>query len=392
MNIGIDATCWWNNRGFGRFTRELLRALFQLESQHTFYLFVDQPPDDGMNFENVQVVYVPSSRPTTEAAVADSSRALPDIYRLYKAVSGCSIDIMFFPAVYSWYPVPLRIPTMVTFHDAIAEHYPKLIFASWSSRLFWMFKVKLALWSSERLLTVSNAAKAEIVEYMKVEPSRIDVTSEAPDPIFTRVFSEEVKQAARQRFRLPTDAQLLLYVGGLAPHKNLSGMLEGFSEALARMPQRDVHLVLVGDLKGGGFYSEYENLLAKVQADSRLRARVHFTGFVPDQDLVALYSTALALTLPSFSEGFGLPAVEAMACGTPVLASNQGSLPEVVGNAGLYFDPSDVEAIAGVIVEIVQNAGVRARLSDVALARAGEFTWRHAAELTLAHLERMRRA
>lgn len=136
MEIGIDATCWWNNRGFGRFTRELLSALFQLDTPHHFILFVDQPLQELSAFSNVSVVQVPSSRPTTEAAVADSRRSIVDMIRMYRAVANTTLDIMFFPAVYSWYPVPRRLPTMVTVHDAIAEHYPKLIFPRWRNRFF----------------------------------------------------------------------------------------------------------------------------------------------------------------------------------------------------------------------------------------------------------------
>jgi glycosyltransferase involved in cell wall biosynthesis len=116
---------------------------------------------------------------------------------------------------------------------------------------------------------------------------------------------------------------------------------------------------------------------------------VHFSGYVSDADLVALYSSALALAMPSYSEGFGLPAIEAMACSSPVLASDRGSLPEVVGDAGIYFDPFDAESISKAIIEMVENDALRGQLSSNAKARAQSFTWERAAQLTLTHLEAM---
>lgn len=392
MNIGIDATCWWNNRGFGRFTRELLSAMFQQGAGHTYVLFVDQPLHDVSHFANVSVVEVEPSRPTTQAAVADSSRSVFDMYKLHRAVARTPVDIMFFPAVYSWYPVPGKVPTMVTLHDAIAEHYPKLIFHSWKSRLFWTIKVKLAVWRSERILTVSHAAKDEIVEYIGVNPTRIDIASEAPSPHFKRTTDGDRILAARQRANLPADTAVIVYVGGLAPHKNLLGFLEGFEQAVQHGGVANTHLALVGDFKGAGFLSNYDALLERVRASAALRDRVCFTGFVSDEDLIALYSSALAVAMPSFSEGFGLPAIEAMACGAPMLSSNRGSLPEVVGDAGVYFDPFDTRAIADAIVTMVEDDELRARLSASAVTRACGFTWEHAAQLTLAHLERLHRS
>jgi glycosyltransferase involved in cell wall biosynthesis len=391
VNIGIDATCWWNNRGFGRFTREVLTAMFQLDSNHIFYLIVDQPLNDLAQFENVKVVQVQSSRPTTEAAVVDGSRSPIEMFKLYRAVACCPLDIMFFPAVYSWFPVPLRFPAMVTVHDAIAEHYPKLIFPRWKGRLFWAIKMKSAVWASQRILTVSRAAKAEIVEYIGADPEIIDVTTEAPSPEFRRVNDEARKQAVRQRYKLPLDAPIIIFVGGLAPHKNLHGLLDGFEKSLGNSRVKDVSLVLVGDFKGDGFYSNYDSLYNRVQSNPDLRERVHFTGYVSEEDLVSLYSTALAVAMPSYSEGFGLPAIEAMACSAPVLASDRGSLPEVVGNAGIYFDPFDVADISRAINEMVENDTLRDQLSLNAVATASGFTWQNAAQLTLAHLEAMSR-
>ena len=142
MKIGIDATCWQNQRGFGRFTRELLRALFSIETNHSFHLFIDQPLEEFTEWPHVSFVQVCPDRPVTESAVDGDSRSISDMVEFYKAVSNCHLDLMFFPAVYSWYPVPFRLPTIVTLHDAIPEHFPKMVFPNWKSRLFWNLKVK----------------------------------------------------------------------------------------------------------------------------------------------------------------------------------------------------------------------------------------------------------
>lgn len=388
MKIGIDATCWWNQRGFGRFTRELLKAMFEQATEHQFYLFIDQPPTPEMLHGNVQVIEVLQSRYLTAAATANDRRSIKDMLALRSAVAKSDIDLMFFPAVYSWFPTPFDIPTVVTFHDAIAEHYPELIFPDWKSRLFWTAKVILARMQAKRFLTVSNAAREEITRYIGISAKLIDVISEAPDAHFHPVDDPGLLMQARRSAHLPENGRLLIYVGGLAPHKNLLGLLRGFSLALNNEALGDVHLALVGDLKGAGFHSHYEELCAAVKNDDTLKGKVHFTGYVSDQDLVALYSDALAAVMPSFSEGFGLPAIEAMACNTPVLSSNCGSLPEVVGDAGLYFDPHDHGQIAQVIEAFAIDKDLQNNLRKKAMDRASKFTWDHAAKLALKYLER----
>jgi len=387
MRIGIDASCWWSRRGFGRFTRELLIAMFDESRGHEFYLFVDRPPEPEMQRPGVHVIQVAISQPVTEAAVAEGSRAVRDVWAFTRAVSAQSIDVMYFPAVYSWFPAPFKLPTVVTLHDAIAEHFPALIFPDFKSRMLWSLKMRLARWQADRIMTVSEAAKNEIIEYLHVRPEVIDVVSEAADPCFKPEPDMVKRAAARERAGLPGDARLIVYVGGLAPHKNIPGLLDGLIIAIDKGGIEDVHLALVGDLAGDGFHSHHEELKAIVQADKRLAGRVHFTGYVSDEDLVSLYSDALAVTMPSFSEGFGLPAIEAMACGVPVLASSAGSVPEVVADAGLYFDPYEVEQIAAAIHQIATDADVLTQLRQKASARAAEFTWSRAAQLALACIE-----
>ncbi|NNM20033.1 MAG: glycosyltransferase family 4 protein [Gammaproteobacteria bacterium] len=387
MRIGIDASCWWSRRGFGRFTRELVTAMFEEPRGHEFCLFVDRPPEPEMQRPGVNVIRVNTSRPVTEAAVAEGNRSIRDVWQFTRSVAAQPLDVMFFPAVYSWFPVPPRLKTVVTVHDAIAEHFPSLIFPDIKGRLLWSLKMRLARWQANRIMTVSNAAKGEIVEYLGIDPGAIDVVSEAADPRFKPVVDHGTRQAARQRAGLPADVRIIVYVGGLAPHKNIPGLLSGLAAATDQGGIEDVHLALVGDHDGDGFHSHYQELLNLVKEDARLAGRVHFTGYVADDDLVALYSDSLAVALPSFSEGFGLPAIEAMACGVPVLASSAGSIPEVVGDAGLYFDPTRVDEIAAAIHQLATQPATLEQLEANALQRAARFTWSRAAGLALNCLE-----
>jgi glycosyltransferase involved in cell wall biosynthesis len=386
--IGIDASCWWSRRGFGRFTRGLLTALFEQPGGHRYCLFVDRPPEPEMRHPRVDVVHVNTSRPVTEAAVAEGSRSPRDIWAFTRAASREPLDLMFYPAVYSWFPLRPGVPVVVTLHDAIAEHFPGMVFPDRKGRFLWAAKMRLARLQARRFLTVSNAAKREIVRHLGIRAERIDVVSEAPDARFRPVGDGPARVAARRRAMLPTTGRYIVYASGLAPHKNVAGLIDGFSRALAGGGTCDLHLVLAGDPQGGGFHSNYRQLLAQAEATPALRERVHFCGYVTDDELAALYSGALAAAVPSFSEGFGLPAVEAMACGTPVLASAAGSIPEVVGDAGLYFDPHDAMQIAQAIRRIATEPGLQADLGRRALARAARFTWDDAARLTIAHLER----
>ncbi len=201
--------------------------------------------------------------------------------------------------------------------------------------------------------------------------------TEGPDPIFGPRASDPTSAAVLERHGIAPGARYLLYVGGLSPHKNLLRLVA----AMARGVPEDVLLVLTGDFHDV-FHSHVPEIQAAIRAH-QLEKRVLLTGFVPDQDLVFLYNRAYALVFPSLVEGFGLPAVEAMACGTPVIASNAGSLPEVVGDAGVYFDPTDVGSISEAIGTLLSRPEERADLARRALDRAARFTWTASARALL---------
>jgi glycosyltransferase involved in cell wall biosynthesis len=177
---------------------------------------------------------------------------------------------------------------------------------------------------------------------------------------------------------MPAKTPIVLYVGGISPHKNLDGLLHAF----ARLEEGRAHLAIVGDHSGDGFLGCYPQLL-QLRARLGLESKVTFTGFVPDDDLAVLYNAATVLALPSFDEGFGLPAVEAMACGLAVAASRTGSLSEIVGPAGVFFDPRDHAMMAEALRRVLDDPRLRADLSAEGLRRASLFTWSAAARDTV---------
>ena len=388
--IGVDATTWWNRRGFGRFTRSLLGAMIAEGRGHTYVLFVDREPTSEMQVGNVRVVQVGTSTTVTAAAIADGNRSLRDLLMFRKAVRGVQLDVFWFPAVYSWYPTGGRAPVVVTFHDAIAEHFSSLVMPSLRGRFLWNLKTRLARASARDIVTVSQSAREEIHTYLRVPRDRISVVFEAAEAHFVPVIDPVDLAEMRQALNLKAGRRRILYVGGIAPHKNLLGLVEGFARATAMPGLDDVDLVIAGDPAGDGFHSNTQQIYARA-ADPALLDRVHFTGFVPDELLPALYSDAFAVAMPAFSEGFGLPAAEAIACGTPVVATGGGAVAEVAAGAGLYFDPNDPDDIARVISSLATDGVLEARLRAACLPRAKEMSWKRSASAMLDLLERCAR-
>jgi glycosyltransferase involved in cell wall biosynthesis len=379
MRIGIDGSCLSNRRGFGRFTRRLLHALAEQRSAHDFVVFVDQP-----SAENVLVppdflrVIVPVREAPTKAASAQGRRRWRDMFAMGLAVARSRIDLMYFPATYSFFPVWNVPKLVVTMHDTLPFSNPELVFPGGKGRLAWRLKETAAARWADRVVTVSEASKKALQAWSGWPDSRIRVITEGPDPIFCPRPDDPDAGATLRRYGISPDARYLLYVGGLSPHKNLLRLVDAFAQAA----EHDTLLVLAGDVNDV-FHTHVPQIRAAI-AQHGLQDRVILTGFVPDDDLVFLYSRAVALVLPSLMEGFGLPAVEAMACGTPVVSSRAGSLPEVVGDAGVYFDPTDVSSIAAAIESLLNDQGRRESLARRAVQQAAIFTWDASARALLA--------
>ena len=383
MRIGIDATCWANPRGYGRFTRHMLTALLELDRENDYIFFLDslaaRAPDIPVSAK--QVIIELSESPI-QAASADGRRGIGDMIRMGRAVSAQNLDVFFFPSVYTYFPVWGRFRKIVAIHDVIAEKYPELIFKSWQNRLFWNLKTWLAIRQSDRVLTVSQFSKQGIVEHFGLPDSRVGVVTEGSADSFGPVDDRSRIDSALVAHGLAPDARYILYVGGIAPHKNLSVLARAFSQLIAQPGYADVRLVLVGDFENDVFLID-ERLKSNMN-NPQFRGKVIFTGFVADDDLNCLYNGAQVFVLPSFCEGYGLPALEAMACGTVVIGSDTTSVPEVVGDAGLFFDPHNAGQLEMHLRELLDDDELRARLGRRSLERAATFSWEQSARDTLA--------
>ena len=381
MRIGVDATCRDNKRGFGRFTNELLDALLEVDTTNEYLFFVDRDNGDSDAISGrVKTIAANTEFSPVKAAAADGRRSVKDLWAMSREVLRHKIDVFFFPAVYSYFPIFNRTKIVVTIHDVIADHHPELIFPDAKSKFFWKAKQNAAIRQANLIATVSEYSKQQIIEYFHLPESRLRIISEAARPVFKVLPSGAEMRETLARYELKADEKFLLYVGGISPHKNLSTLIDAFERIAVNQPQ--LKLVLVGDYKDDPFFSAYPALKKQV-AEINLENKVVFTGFIADEDLAYLYNAATLLAFPSLEEGFGLPAMEAMACGTPVAASNCGSLPEVLGAAGRFFDPRDAQNIALVIEQILADDALRKQMSEDGLRRAENFLWKKAARETL---------
>lgn len=353
MKIGIDARN--DGTGVGRYTFSLIRELAKLDRENEYVLFLSRErfaayPAPGPNFR------------TVEARIPWFT--LREQLLLPRVIGRERLDLVHYPHV----TVPLlsRTPFVVTIHDlnyldpAAISHPGTLLRAG--------YRVELAkARRARRLIAVSEHTRDTLVRTLDVDPDRVAVTYEAADA------PGAVEPDTRVLARHGLDAPFLLYVGAAYPYKNLARLIEAFARVGG-----DHRLVLAGD---------HEDFGAALRAHAEaagLAGRVVFTGAVSEAELAALYGAALAYVFVSLSEGFGLPGLEAMAAGVPVVAARAGSLPEVYGDAARYCDPLEVESIAAALTDVVGDVELRARLIALGRERAAEFSWTRMAEQTLA--------
>lgn len=377
MRIGVDATCWQNSRGYGRHARALLGALIQLDEANDYTLFIDSTERAETLPRHATVRLVRTSVPAAIAASAAGRRNARDLWRMSRALSASELDLLLFPTVYSYVPVLSRSKKVVMIHDVIAQTYPRLTLPNRAAELLWKAKVALGRWQADAIVTVSEYARRGIAEQYKIPAERVFVVGEASDPIF-RPLDQPLPTPPLAGLGIGAEGRMVVYVGGFGPHKNLDTLVAVFGELAARREFADVRLIMVGENQNETFHSSLGALRGQVE-QLGLASRVLFTGYLADEDLVVLLNLATVLVLPSWMEGFGLPAIEAGACGCPVIATTASPIPELLGDGGLYVDPARGNDLAVALTRVLESAPLRRQMREAGLAATGRLTWDAAA-------------
>jgi glycosyltransferase involved in cell wall biosynthesis len=353
LKIAIDARKL-RDYGIGTYVRNLLRHLSRIDNQ-TEYILICQPQDYGL-IEELGENFRPVAEPAPPYSIREQLLVPLDLRRE-------AVDLFHAPH----YVLPPLTPcrSVVTIHDCIHLRFPQYL----PNKLAYAY-ARASLWvathRSSRIMTVSEASKRDILRYFRVAESKIDVIHNAIDERFYEM--PEVEEIDRVRERYQLNDPFVLYAGNIKPHKNLERLIEAF-HMLRRGDLEHVKLLIIGDE-----ISKYATLRRAVHK-YKLHKHVRFFGFVPDRTLAVLYRLAGVFVFPSLYEGFGLPPLEAMASGTPVITSNVSSLPEVVGDAALLVDPYQPEAIADAMRRVLTDQALRDDLVRKGLVRASEFSW-----------------
>jgi glycosyltransferase involved in cell wall biosynthesis len=365
MTICLDLSAAAHERaGLGRYAASLAGALLELEP--TLTAFINDPRESSLP-------------PPLNALPTYTARLPRKRWRLRAAVSyfgGPTIDHAFpgvtlFHATEHLLPKLSRARSVFTLHDIAYLLFPQ--YHLLQNRIYLALMMPRFLARADRIIAVSENTRRDALRFYRLDPAKIDMIPEGVEPHFRPETNPDRLVALRTRYALP--ARFLLYIGTIEPRKNLPTLLEAYRTL--RDWGCEFRLVIVGK-KGWlckGFFHRLREL--------GLEGEVIFPGYIPDDDLPALYSAAEAFVFPSLYEGFGLPPLEAMACGTPVVCSNASSLPEVVGDAGLLVAPDDVSGLAAAVERVLADPSLRAELSARGRERAARFTWHETARRTL---------
>jgi glycosyltransferase involved in cell wall biosynthesis len=368
MHIAINAHLLAHTRSFRRagvsnYVEALLTHLGAIDQRNRYTVYTTCGLDSAALGLPSNFAVRPSRLPTINPRVRIPWEQLlaPLLLRLSRA------DV--FHGVLNVAPLFCPAPSVITIHDLAFLSFPQTFRRLNRAYLTWATRVSAR--RAARILAVSEATKQEIVRLLGVQPEKIVVTYDACDERFA---PPEPGALAAFRARTGLPERFILFVGTLEPRKNLPTLIEAYSR-IARAT--DAPLII-----GGGKGWLYDSIFAKVESLD-LGDRVRFAGFIDAADLPLWYAAATVFTLPSLYEGFGMPLLEAMACGTPVVSTISSSLPEVVGDAGLMVPPTDADALGTALLRLLGDASLREELRERGLRQARRFSWRETAERTL---------
>lgn len=363
--IGINAQIvtlrsGYRQAGVSRFTEQMVRALQERDTGASYSVFLNDTARGGfIDSANMRFHYtrLPAGKPAVrilwEQMVLPALAARLDVLH-------CPVNVL---------PLSAPCPAVLTIHDLTFLRYPERFRPERQRYLAALTRVSAK--RARRIMTDSANTKADVTELFDVPPERIEVVYPGLDDAVFHPFPEDELTEFRRRKGLPET--FILYVGTLEPRKNVASLVRAFA-LLSERGVSEVPLVI-----GGGRGWMYDEIFAEVERSGQ-SDQVVFPGYIPPEELAQWYAAATVFVYPSLYEGFGLPALEAMACGTPVIVSNTSSLPEVVGDAGIQVDPLRTDELAEALVEVLQSKAKREQMAQAGLLQAASFTWNKAAQ------------
>jgi glycosyltransferase involved in cell wall biosynthesis len=361
MRIGVDVRIFYHRMaGIGWYTVRLLTALSRIDQENE-YVLLQHRRQTGL------LVNAPRfSRATIFAPAHHRFEQWP----LSIETKRLNLDLIHCPDFIP--PLHNKIPAVITIHDLAFLLYPQFVTAA-SARYYG--QVEEAVKRASRIIAVSQSTRHDIIQLLGAPDNKIDVIYEAADPMF-RPIDEDAARDILQQSGLEAPDRYILAVGTIEPRKNLKTLILAYA-LLRERYNHSLPLLLAG--APGWLAEDVYQLVATLGLEEHVR----FLGKTPNRQLLALYNRAAVLAHPARYEGFGLPPLEAMACATPIVCSDAGSLPEVVGDAALLVQPEDVEAWAAALHQILSDEALQAEMSLRGVERAKQFSWEKAARETL---------
>ncbi len=360
MRIGLDARLlYYQQAGIAQYTQRLLAALAEIDHQNDYIVLQSRKDRRRMvgaaNFRRHPLWTPPHHR--------------LEQLTLPLELAPLRLDVLHSPDFIP--PLRRNCRAVITVHDLAFLLFPGLLTAE-SQRYYG--QIRRAVQSAEAIIAVSESTKCDLIAHTAAPAAKITVVYEAAGPAFRPVTDAAALAVVRQKYGLPEE--FVLFVGTIEPRKNLATLLKAWSKIRISNFEFRNSLVIAG--KPGWLYEE------TIAQARELGTAVQFIGGVLPEDLPALYSAARLFVLPSLYEGFGLPVLEAMACGTPVVCSHASSLPEVAGDAALLVEPHDVDGLAAALQRALSDEALRRQMIARGLAQAARFSWAKAAQETLA--------
>lgn len=365
MKIGIDsrAAKWYRGTGIGTYTYQLINSLNKVDQLNDYLLFTPEGYNSDIKF----------NKNFNNIAIADTMASnFWDDVNIPNELYDRNINLYHVPQNGVGLPLEKKHPFVITLHDTIPIHMPETV----GDRYLSIFTKEMAeiVNRCDGIITVSEFSKEDISRDFNYPKEKIFVTHLASEDIYKPIDKQHSDEILKKHYGLPSD--YILYVGGFSPRKNIVGLIEAFSRIINMIP-KNINLVIAGNK--GKSYSIYKDCAEKL----KVADRVIFPGFISMEHMPYLYNSASLFVYPSFYEGFGLPPIEAMACGIPVITSNVTSIPEVVGDAAILFNPREIETLSEKICEALMNENLRLNLIVKGFQKARALSWDKTATETL---------